>query len=149
VACIACGKEWPPEVIHLRVAEGDEAPECDACGAPLKSKTISFGQAMPERAMREAAELMAESDCCLVVGSSLVVEPAASLPRVAKHHGATLIILNHSDTPLDFSADLVVRAAIGETMRAVLDRIDAGWADLRGREDSAGSPGAARCGTDG
>ena len=119
VACVACRKEWAPEEIMARIDAGDSAPDCDECGQPLKSKTISFGQAMPEGEMQEAAQLSREADLYLAIGSSLVVEPAASLPRMAKQHGAKLVILNMTETPLDDIADLVIHAPIGETLRAV------------------------------
>jgi NAD-dependent deacetylase len=118
VACIACGKEWTPEVVHAMVEGGDCAPDCDECGAPLKSRTISFGQAMPENEMLESAQLARSAGLFLAIGSSLVVEPAASLPRTAKHHGATLVIINREGTPLDSIADLVIRNSIGETLAA-------------------------------
>lgn len=124
VGCIGCGKEWPPAEVLKRVEEGDEAPDCDECGAPLKSKTISFGQAMPIEAMETATRLSAEADVYLAIGSSLVVEPAASLPRLAKSKGATLVIINKTETPLDHLADVVIREPIGETMRTVLARCD-------------------------
>ncbi|MGD2109516.1 MAG: NAD-dependent deacylase [Phycisphaerae bacterium] len=122
VGCIGCGKEWEPHQVLARVEAGDTAPDCDECGAPLKSKTVSFGQSMPVREMAEASRLVQAADLCLAIGSSLVVEPAASIPRLAKQYGATLVIINRTETPLDFDADLVIREPIGETMRAVLER---------------------------
>jgi NAD-dependent deacetylase len=79
---------------------------------------------MPMDEMGEAARLASEADLCLAIGSSLVVEPAASIPRLAKNHGATLVIINKTGTPLDVEADLIIREPIGQTMRAVLDRLD-------------------------
>ncbi|MEK6675242.1 MAG: NAD-dependent deacylase [Planctomycetota bacterium] len=117
VACVGCGKEWTPEEVAKRVEAGDEAPDCDACGRPLKSKTISFGQAMPAMEMYQAAALARKADVFLAIGSSLVVEPAASIPRLAKQHGATLVILNLTDTPLDSEADMVIQAPIGLTLQ--------------------------------
>ncbi|MHC4697449.1 MAG: SIR2 family NAD-dependent protein deacylase [Planctomycetota bacterium] len=129
VVCIGCGKEWPPEEVLAMVDAGDGAPDCDECGQPLKSKTIAFGQAMPVQTMADAAQLSEEADIYLAIGSSLVVEPAASLPRVAKYHGATLVILNKTPTPLDAVADLVIHEPIGVTMQAVLERCESPRAD--------------------
>lgn len=126
IGCIACGKEWPPDEVHAWIEQGNEAPDCDACGAPLKSKTISFGQPMPPDAMQDAAQLSRQADLFLAIGSSLVVEPAASMPRIAKQHGAALVIINNTETPLDDSADLVVRAPIGSTFHRLLATLDPG-----------------------
>lgn len=123
-SCQHCGKEWPMPDIVARVVSGDEAPECDDCGGPIKSKTISFGQAMPQQAMRLAAEYAEASDLCLALGSSLVVEPAASIPRLAKATGAKLVILNNQPTPLDGMADLVIHRPLGETLQAVLRMLE-------------------------
>jgi NAD-dependent deacetylase len=125
VVCVGCGKESPPEEVVARFEAGDDAPNCEECGQPLKSATVSFGQAMLEDAMAESAQLSQQADLYLAIGSSLVVEPAASLPRLAKQCGATLVILNKTETPLDDSADLIIREPIGETMRAVLRQIGA------------------------
>ena len=124
VGCVSCGKEWEPEEVLARIEAGDDAPDCDECGAPLKSKTISFGQAMPQREMAEAAELSSVADVYLAIGSSLVVHPAASFPQLAKQRGATLVILNKTPTPLDDYADLVINAPIGPTMNEALQRMD-------------------------
>ena len=121
VACIECGREWVPEEVHARIEAGDEAPDCDDCGAPLKSKTVSFGQAMPAEAMAEAGRWADASDLFFVLGSSLVVEPAASIPRLAKLRGAKLVIVNRTETPLDDQADLLIRDPIGETLRKTTD----------------------------
>jgi NAD-dependent deacetylase len=119
-ACQHCRKEWPAMVIIERVEKGDEAPECDACGGPIKARTISFGQAMPEKEMRLATEATLQADLYIAIGSSLVVEPAASFPLLAKQSGASLVIINNQETPLDDIADIVIREPIGETMRQLL-----------------------------
>ena len=123
IACVQCGFECSPDDALSRLDAGEDTLDCHECGGPLKSKTISFGQAMPAREMAEAAELAARADLFLAIGSSLVVEPAASFPRLAKQSGAFLAILNRTPTPLDSLADLVIRAPIGETLRAALDRM--------------------------
>jgi NAD-dependent deacetylase len=122
-ACQHCWKEWTATVIIERVEKGDEAPECDACGGPIKARTISFGQAMPEEEMRLAMEASLKADLYISIGSSLVVEPAASFPRLAKQSGAALVIINNQETPLDDMADIVIRKPIGETMRKLLRQL--------------------------
>jgi NAD-dependent protein deacetylase/lipoamidase len=122
-ACQHCWKEWPATVIIERVEKGEEAPECDACSGPIKARTISFGQAMPEKEMRLAMEASLKADLYISIGSSLVVEPAASFPRLAKQAGAALVIINNQETPLDDIADIVIRKPIGETMRKLLRQL--------------------------
>jgi NAD-dependent deacetylase len=122
-ACQHCWKEWPATAIIERVEKGDEAPECDACGGPIKARTISFGQAMPEKQMRLAMEASLKADLYISIGSSLVVEPAASFPRLARQAGANLVIINNQETPLDDIADIVIRKPIGETMRKLLRQL--------------------------
>jgi NAD-dependent deacetylase len=122
-ACQHCGREWTTAEIVARVERGEAAPECDDCRGPIKTRTISFGQAMPEAEMRRAADVSMSADLFISIGSSLVVEPAASFPRLARQSGAQLVILNNQDTPLDGIADLVIREPIGATLRAVLARI--------------------------
>jgi NAD-dependent deacetylase len=121
IACIACDRERPvDEVMALVEADEDAAPDCEACGAPIKAKTIAFGQPMPEAQMQESAALATEATLFLAIGSSLTVEPAASLPRLAHQCGAKLVIINRTETPLDREAHLLIRNAIGETMAEVL-----------------------------
>jgi NAD-dependent deacetylase len=133
-ACQHCGKEWPTSAIVERVERGDDAPECEVCRGPIKTRTISFGQAMPEGEMQRAAEASMAADLFVSIGSSLVVEPAASFPRLAKQSGARLVILNNQETPLDDLADLVIREQIGATMRGLLQRLDAPEVELQAKK---------------
>ena len=122
-ACQHCSREWQTVEIIARVEKGDEAPECDDCGGPIKARTISFGQGMPEKEMRLATEATLKADLYISIGSSLVVEPAASFPVLAKQSGASLVIVNAQPTPLDDIADIVIREPIGETMRKLLRQL--------------------------
>lgn len=122
-ACQRCWKEWPTAEIVVRVERGDDAPECEACGGPIKARTISFGQSMPEKEMNLAAEVSRKADLYISIGSSLVVEPAASFPVLAKRSGAALVIINNQETPLDDLADIVIREPIGKTMMALLRQL--------------------------
>jgi NAD-dependent deacetylase len=92
------------------------APDCTDCDEPVKTATISFGQAMPEDAMRRATELARHCDLFIAVGSSLVVWPAAGFPMMAKQSGAKLVIVNNEPTDQDDIADLVIPHDIGETL---------------------------------
>ena len=117
--CLDCGVRY--EIAPLRIRfEGEGAvPDC-ACGGYIKPATISFGQPMPEEAMRRAQAAILECDVFLVAGSSLVVYPAAGFPLAAKREGAKLAILNRTPTDQDRYADLVIREGIGATLSAAL-----------------------------
>ena len=115
-ACLACGARHELAEIRPRFEATGEPPACGGCGGIVKSATVSFGQAMPEAAMRRAQELALSCDLFVALGSSLVVYPAAGLPVLAKRAGATLVIVNREPTELDGFADLVLRAEIGPVM---------------------------------
>ncbi len=114
--CLACGRRHELAEIRPAFEATGEPPDCAACGGPVKSATISFGQAMPQDKMIRAQQLALETELFLVLGSSLVVYPAATLPVIAKRREATLIIVNREPTELDAIADLVVRAEIGAAL---------------------------------
>jgi NAD-dependent deacetylase len=113
--CIGCGRAYDLAWVRERFDEGG-APDCTDCGAPVKTATISFGQAMPEEAMDRAAEFARACDLFIAIGSSLVVWPAAGFPMMAKNSGARLVIINREPTDQDDIADLVIRHDIGETL---------------------------------
>lgn len=114
--CIACEEVYDLDWVKSRFEATGHAPDCAACDEPVKTATISFGQAMPEAEMRRAAELAQTCDLFLAIGSSLVVWPAAGFPQLAKSNGARLVIINNEPTDQDDLADLVIRHDIGETL---------------------------------
>lgn len=118
--CLSCGRRHELDWIRTEFDRSGDPPECVACGGILKSATISFGQTMPEAEMRRAQKLIASCDLCLVLGSSLVVYPAAAFPAFAKENGASLVIINLEPTPLDDVADLVIRAEIGTILSSFI-----------------------------
>src|SRR5258708_2980379 len=91
-------------------------PRCDKCLGHVKTGTVSFGQAMPVLAMKRAEQETLAADLFIVLGSSLVVYPAAGFPQIAKENGAALVIVNREETPLDRIADLVLHTPLGDTM---------------------------------
>jgi len=114
--CLDCGQRHELTAVRAVFDGGNGMPACEACGGIVKSATISFGQAMPEAAMRRSRELTLGCDLFLAIGSSLVVNPAAQFPAIAKRNGAKLVIINHEPTPLDAIADIVVAGDIGEVL---------------------------------
>ena len=120
--CLECAERYELDWVKQRfTASGGLAPDCTACSGPVKSATISFGQPMPEEQMRRAQAATLSSDLFLVIGSSLVVWPAAGFPALAKRNGVRLVILNREPTEFDEIADLVVREDIGDTLEPFID----------------------------
>lgn len=120
--CLDCGvrAELGPIRAHFE-AEG-EPPVCAFCGGIVKTATISFGQAMPELEMARAEKATLDCDLFLVLGSSLVVYPAAGFPLLAKRNGARLVIVNREPTEQDEIADLVINGEIGPALSAAVNR---------------------------
>lgn len=119
-SCLDCGQRYEIAVIREIFAEDETLPVCQDCSGIIKTATISFGQAMPEREMIRAEQETLACDLFIAIGSSLVVYPAAGFPQVAKRSGASLIILNRDPTDQDAIADLVVNREIGPTLSAVI-----------------------------
>ncbi len=113
VACLNCG-DITPAVETLNDLNLDNgAPLCSKCDGLLKPNTISFGQNLIPEDLKHAEELALSCDLMIVAGSTLVVQPAASFPLIAKSNGATLAIITQSDTPLDSDADFVFHEKLG------------------------------------
>ncbi|MFZ3357706.1 MAG: Sir2 family NAD-dependent protein deacetylase [Xanthobacteraceae bacterium] len=119
--CLDCNHRYELSWVRGRMAAANGcAPDCPACGGFVKTATISFGQAMPDAAMRRAQNLAQSCDLFLAIGSSLVVWPAAGFPLIAKRNGARLIILNREPTEFDDIADLVVHHDIGTVLEPLI-----------------------------
>ena len=117
--CLECSERHELEDLKTLYEATGDLPSCRLCGGLVKTATISFGQAMPAEPMARAEAETLACDLFLVLGSSLVVYPAASFPMLAKRSGAMLAIVNREATDLDVHADLVVRDEIGPVMSAV------------------------------
>lgn len=122
--CLDCGERHELEDLRPIFVDRGEIPSCRVCRGLVKTATISFGQAMPEREMERAYAAARACDLCLVLGSSLVVTPAAYIPAEAVRAGAALAIVNREPTPLDPIADLVLHDEIGPALSAILDRMN-------------------------
>jgi len=120
VSCLSCQARFSADGLVQQFLSQDAVPTCPQCGSELmKHATISFGQSLDAHVLEQAATAAQKADVFLAISSSLVVEPAASLPRLARAEGARLVIINRDSTPQDELADLAVRAPIGETLSAV------------------------------
>ena len=118
--CLDCKTRYQLDALRTAFERRGTPPLCDDCGGLVKTATISFGQSMPPEAMRRAEIETRAADLFIVAGSSLVVYPAAAFPELAKHNGATLVIINREPTGLDAIADLVLNRSIGETLGAAV-----------------------------
>ena len=125
VGCLSCGWRVPRQDFQPRVTPEGDAPPCERCGGLMKPATISFGQMLEPRSLERATAETRQCDLFLVVGSSLVVYPAAGFPMLAAQRGAPLVILNREPTPHDGYADLVLRGSAGEVLGPALDALEA------------------------
>ncbi len=118
--CLSCETRYELADLEAQFRDLGRVAPCSRCGGIVKSATISFGQAMPEDAMRRAQGFTESCDLMLTTGSTLIVYPAAGFPEYAKRRGAKLVILNREATPLDGIADLVVHGEIGPSLSYVV-----------------------------
>ncbi|MFC5366021.1 NAD-dependent protein deacylase [Salinirubrum litoreum] len=121
VVCRRCGDRQRADPVHDRVRDGEVPPTCD-CGGLLKPDVVLFGEQLPRETYAEARDLAGSADVVLAVGSSLQVEPAASIPRDAAR-GGTLAVVNFDPTPLDDRADYVFRADVTDLLPALARRL--------------------------
>jgi len=119
VSCLKCGKKYTRDEVELRIKNSVKVPYCDVCSGILKPDTISFGQSMPADKLSDSFKYAYECDLCIVLGSSLVVYPAASIPEKAVENGAKLMIINRDSTHIDHLAELVIH----DFLSVVLDNI--------------------------
>jgi NAD-dependent protein deacetylase/lipoamidase len=119
--CLGCGKRHELDWARHEIEHSGLPPRCGGCGGIVKTATISFGQPMPDDVMAKAHGAAESCQLFLVVGSSLKVYPAATLPLLAKRWGAVLAIVNNEPTDFDEMADLVINWDAGDTLsRAVV-----------------------------
>ncbi|HEV8308951.1 MAG TPA: NAD-dependent deacylase [Methylomirabilota bacterium] len=125
VRCLVCAAACTRDEIQERLETGETVPACRACGGIVKPHTILFGEPMPIEETRLAEERARAAGCFLVVGSSLVVYPAAYMPVYAKEAGARLVIVNLMPTHLDHLADAVLPGKAGEVVPRLVEEVRA------------------------
>ena len=118
--CLTCEYLTEMETMLERVRGGEEDPDCPHCGGIIKSATISFGQALIPGDLQRAQEAADAADLLLAIGSTLQVNPIASVVPRAVRNGAALIIVNAEPTPFDGIADAVVGGSISEVLPTLI-----------------------------
>ena len=119
VACVDCGFTVPSEEVFEGLDLEQGVPICQECKGLLKPNTISFGQQLRVEDLDRASDLASSCDMMIVVGSTLIVQPASSFPSIAKENGAILAIITLSETPLDSTADFVFHVKVEEFLRLI------------------------------
>jgi NAD-dependent deacetylase len=123
VVCLSCRRRFPmPEVLQ-KIKEGIEVPDCPDCQGILKPDAVFFGEALPQETLQEAIRRAQNCDLFIVIGSTLVIYPAAYIPTYAGEAGATLAIVNLTPTPFDHYAAVVIRGKAGEIMSRVMEKV--------------------------
>jgi len=123
VVCLSCRRRFPmPEVLQ-KIKKGIEVPDCPDCQGILKPDAVFFGEALPQEILQEAIRRAQNCDLFIVIGSTLVIYPAAYIPTYAGEAGATLAIVNLTPTPFDHYAAVVIRGKAGEIMPRVMEKV--------------------------
>ena len=123
VRCLDCRRRYAFDEITSRLERGEEIPDCPACHGTLKPDIVMFGEQLPVAVLQEAGRRSKAADLFIVIGSTLVVYPAAFMPIYAVESGARLVIINLSDTPMDRQAAVLIRAKAGESMDKIVQRV--------------------------
>jgi NAD-dependent deacetylase len=123
VVCVGCGGRGDMASALARVRAGEPDPSCSDCGGILKSATVMFGQPLDDVVFARAAAAARAADLFVAIGSTLTVEPAASLCAIAVRSGARLVIVNRDPTPYDPMATARITEPIGEAVPAVVEML--------------------------
>jgi len=118
--CLDCKKRYHLDNVIDRVKQGDDDPRCEKCSGILKPDGVFFGEALPQRELSEATSRSAKCDLFIVIGSSLVVYPAAYMPTYAVNAGVKLVIINRDHTHMDSACQIRIHDSAGETMSKVM-----------------------------
>lgn len=122
--CTSCGHREPAPTTREGAAWIDEAaplPRCAHCGAPARPDVVWFGELLPEETLTRAFEAAAGADICLVVGTSAVVHPAASIPLATLRSGGRIVEVNPERTPLSDHADWCLPGPAASILPELLD----------------------------
>jgi NAD-dependent deacetylase len=122
VRCMSCDRRFPVEDILQRL-DKEEIPDCQFCRGILKPDAVFFGESLPQQVLNDAIQHARHCDLFIVIGSTLVVYPAAYMPMYAVESGAKLVIINLSPTPMDAKAAALITASAGEAMGKIVEKV--------------------------
>lgn len=123
VKCLSCGARYAIEGIREKLTAKIDVSACERCQGILKPDAVFFGEDLPEETLANATNNSRNCDILIVIGSSLVVYPAAYMPLYAKEAGAKLVIINNTPTPYDGIADIVINDSAGEVMARIVEKV--------------------------
>ncbi len=123
--CVSCGERYPVGDVVERFRSKLEVPDCERCRGILKPDVVFFGELLPEWTLKNATDHATRCDLMIVIGSSLVVYPAAYMPMYAKEAGAKLAIINNTPTSFDDVADVVIHHSAGLVMERIMEKVKA------------------------
>jgi NAD-dependent deacetylase len=121
--CLDCDGSWPTEQVLGWVEAGDEDPTCPECGGMIKTRTVMFGELLPDEEMRKAMIFLAISDALLVAGSTVAVWPASDVIFRAAHRSMPIVIINRGETEADNLATAKIDASIGDALPGLVDEL--------------------------
>ena len=122
--CVDCRAAYEMAAFYDRIERGEiELPLCSECRSPIKPDVVLFGDLLPFDVWDRAVEASRSCDLMLVLGSSLIVYPAAELPKLAVMNGAKLIIVNREATDYDPMASAVIRGSLGDFALEVMKNL--------------------------
>ena len=113
--CMDCHKSY--ELSYIMAAE--DVPKCVVCGGIVRPDVVLYEEGLDDRVLRRSIEAVVQSDVLIIGGTSLNVYPAAGLIQYYK--GNALVLINKSETPYDYKADLLIRGDIGRTLDEAMD----------------------------
>ena len=123
VKCVNCDRRYPIIEVAKRLGDGEEGSICSECGGLLKAATVSFGEPPPTAEIEEAEQHARNCDLFMLLGSSLMVYPAAYMPIYAKEAGAKLIIINVGAASMDESADVLIDMDVGKVLLRIIEGV--------------------------
>ncbi len=122
-SCLKCKTEYRMDQVN-KLLEETLPPECEKCGGLIRPQVVFFGENLNSIILSRAENDSSQCDLFIAAGSSLVVQPAASLPLIAKNNGAKLAIINIDPTPLDSIADIVINISVSEVFVKIVAGLD-------------------------